>query len=151
MFEQEVVQKEINHCGKTLLSAVAFADKYAIEPNIIYMRAKVHPHIHKVGKALYVDEQTLLWYEKMRWKIWLNSHENYYKIVEHISANKLAKLLSEYTGETAGSWGIYMSVDLWSTQWQDMGILNYKTPDKLFKFHNITNYIINKARRHNDK
>jgi hypothetical protein len=149
MLEQELVSRRIKHCGKELLSASAFADKYNITSVTTYVRAKEHPYIYKIDKGVYIDEQALLQARELKWKVWLESHENYFQITEYISARQLGKLLSKYTGKPLHYWEVYMSVDLWSIGWQESSILNYRISEKLFMFHKLTNYIINKARRYN--
>ena len=132
-----------------LLSASTFEDKYEL-PNSTVAQFK-HSHgmvgMQKIGNTLYVDEKYFIRREEFRKKVWLQCHENYYAITEHIKDANLAYILARYTGRSQDTWHTYMNQGLFSLAGFDGTIFHYKVPYKQWEFWRITTFLIRRILR----
>ena len=67
-------------------------------------------------------------------KIWLESHDNYYEIVEFMNDYELSKLLYKDIGGSQSSWLMFLNHGLWSLKAGNPFVVNPVANDLLWKF-----------------
>ena len=127
----------------SLLSAVAFSEKYKMSVNMVHMAYYYNnPQIKRIDGKLYVDEKALLRRVEFRKRIWNKAHDNYYAITEYISDSQLYNFLSRMFGDSKRGWIQFLAYDLFSMANIEKSILSYKINNKLWVFYRFTTALI---------
>jgi hypothetical protein len=131
-----------------MMRAIHFAEVYEYGNAQIYVElANGHQFVHRTDDGIFVDDKALIRRREFHKRVWLEAHDNYYKITEYINENRLGKLLRRHLGGCKSSWGVFMNMPLFSPAFQDTGLLSYKVPEKLWSFWRFTTVLIRALER----
>jgi len=100
----------------------------------------------KRGERL-IDEEPIKRRLKFVKKIWLESHDNYYKISEHLSDYKFSKLLYKFLGGSRQGWNEFLKSGLWSLRSGHPFVVNPVVNGMLWKFWRFSTLLIKKLCR----
>jgi hypothetical protein len=131
-----------------MISAVQFSEDYNCFLNLIHTyRKEGNKHIHKLPDGVYVDDAKLLKRRDFYIKIWLLSHDNYYKITEHITEAKLACILARYTEKDIAYWKSFLLYKLFSPSFRESNLLLYEIKYNYWAFFRVTTFLIRRIEK----
>ena len=126
-----------------------FIDTYNVsEENVYSFISKDRSLVKKHNKALYINKRALERRKEFQKRIWLNSHDNYYRIIEESNENRLSIILSKYSKFSKVSWQHFLSTSLFSPSLNDTSIFVNKVSERAWAFYRITTFIIRRIERH---
>ncbi len=106
-----------------------------------------NPLIHKDPfNRLWIDDKKFMKRWNFRRKIWNRSHDNYYKINEHINDSKLAEILSRFSTSSKSSWIVFLTSTLFIVPDEQLSF-KYQIPKRHWDFYRITTAIIRHSER----
>jgi len=128
--------------NKGYIHVVDFCKEFNYPRNAIYIKfAEKHPLVHKNGNNIYVDYNGIIKRHEFRKKVWLQSHDAYFELMEHFgSENKFAIWLAKYSDFSKGSWVTFLAIDLFAEMNDDM--FGYKIPKRLWFFWRATRIVL---------
>ena len=80
-------------------------------------------------------------------KVWLESHDNYYEIAEHISDYVFSKLLCRFLGGSVDIWRTFLQSGLFSIRSGNPFVVSPTVNNKLWKFWRFSTFLIKKLNR----
>jgi len=111
------------------------------------MYKKGSKSVYKKNNVYEIDDKFLIRRRDFYTKIWNISHDNYFKITEHITELKLAMIINKYYKRSVDIWNMFMRTTLFSIQYQENSLFNYKINYNLWVFFRITTFIIRRLER----
>jgi len=113
-----------------------FVYKYNTSRDSIYVAFyNGHKYISKRRNRVYIDDKALIRRREFRKRLWNESHDMLYMMINTIPKFTLAKMLEERYGSTRASWMTFLSNGLFSPAWMDRSILMYKIPKRSWQFY----------------
>lgn len=80
-------------------------------------------------------------------KVWLESHENYYKLTEETSDYELSKIISKFANGSHASWNMFLSNQLWALKAGHPSVTNPITPKMLWVFWRYSTFLVRRLER----
>jgi len=119
-----------------------FAYKYGVTTDNVYMQIhNKNPFIKKIEGIYIIDEKAIERRKKFQKKIWLQSHEYYYELIEYFgNDNRFGAFLEKYTDYTRQGWGDFLRSRLFALLPES--IFMYKINKRLWEFFWIARAII---------
>ena len=106
------------------------------------LRCAGHPHIHKIGTRLYVDDRALHRRREFYSRVSIESQDIYYILDKLQPKIRTAEHLSAITGKSVSNWTSFQSRDLWSSAYYDRSLLDYKINYSLWIYWRTYRYLL---------
>ena len=113
---------------------IKFCETYGVSYHTLMRRLLDKQFKTLVVKDRLITAKPLIRRQEFRKKVWLRSHDYYYKLSETLNDSMIAEILMEYAGGSKQGWVVFMSDGLFSLAVDDMSILDYKISNNMWKF-----------------
>ena len=141
---QNYMIKKMNYrTNSNILEGKSYASLYNCSIGLVQVsNSKGHKYIFKQDNKLYIHVDKLIKRREFVIRIWNQSIDNYYSIVEDIGTQRFTELLSSNLGGSQQTWRSFGDRGLFSTAFKERNLLSYKVNKKLWRFYRFTQQYI---------
>ncbi len=126
-----------------ILECNSYASLYHCSVDLVYVNYhNKHKYIFKQNNKLYVQVDKLTKRREFAIKIWNQSIDNYYLLIDTIGYTKLITILCKNLGLSRQNWGQFLDRNLFSPAFKERNLLSYKVNKKLWRFYRFTQQYI---------
>ncbi len=130
-----------------------FLQKYDVKITSVNTAKSKHPErlfaksLFKEKGVRYIHETPIKRRLNFVKKVWLESHENYYKLTEETSDYKLSKIISRFTDGSHLSWNMFLKEQLWALKAGHPSVVNPIVQNMLWTFWRYSTFLIRRLER----